>query len=367
MLLFPLLPRAAWGSGADFVFHNRGDISGWRFEHVEEARFTGGGLLLKGNNNIRIGPPNDFRTPAGRVVMELRFRSPKSLIINVRVKAADGWQAFKTVRVKVIDGNNEDTVLRVYLGKHGGGGQTYINDFVIDFYSTEKIAVRLDGLRFYEPGTMGLAALYWGEFWTPDFITGTTVGAVTTPEAGGVGFISMLYILIGLAFITVLIVYRVRGHGLSSPKASSVLIALFLSGGVLFTLRMDYNWMSIFRDDVNTLSQVDVEKRIRLVNQKDLDSFFDFIDFVKESVPLGRGIRPATVAENTPLAAIARYYLLPLEDSPRDADFLWSYAEVLRLDPYSGALYDGKGKLIVPRARLFAEFAGNAAIYEVIK
>jgi len=363
LLIFSLAPGAAVGAGHGFVFNNEGAVSGWRFEHVNKARFTGGGLLLEGNNYVRIAPPKGFRAPSGRMAMELRFVTPKSLIVNIRVGAEDGWEMAKTARVKVVGGAEGETTLRVYLGKHG---ETYINDFVVEFYSTSNIMVRLDSLRFYEPRGLGLASLLWGEFWQPDFISGKTIGIITTPEAGAVGFITMLYVIIGLAFITVFLVYRFRGFGLSYHKSASLLIILFLLAGGLFTLRMDYNWLSVFRDDVKTLSGADVEKRIHLVNNRDLDSFFDYIDFVKKAVPGGSAVRPATLGNDTPLAAIARYYMLPLESS-REGDFLWSYAEVLRLDPRSGALYDGKGKLIVQRARIFARFADNAVIYEVIK
>jgi len=363
LLFFSLAPGAAVGAGQGFVFNNEGAVSGWRFEHVNKARFTGGGLLLEGDNYVRVAPPEVFRAPAGRMAMELSFVSPKSIIVNIRVRAEDGWEMAKTARVKVVGGAEGERTLRVYLGKHS---ETYINDFVVEFYSTSNIMVRLDSLRFYEPMGLGLVPLLWGEFWQPDFISGKTIGIITTPEAGGVGFITMLYVIIGLAFITVLLVYRFRGRGLSYHKSANLFIIIFLLSGGLFTLRMDYNWLSVFRDDVKTLSGVDVAKRIHLVNNRDLDSFFDFIDFVKEAVPRGSAVRPATLGSNTPLAAIARYYMLPLEASKK-APFLWSYAEFLRLDPRTGALYDGKGGLIVPRARVFAKFADNAVIYEVIK
>jgi len=367
MSIFSLLPFAAYGAGPGIDFNNSSAISQWRFEHVSEARFIDGGLLLKGNNYVRIAPPTDFRRPAGRMAMELRFKAPKSLIVNIRIRAADGWQAAKTVRVKVAGKGDMERTLNIYLGKHSGGGAgTYVRDFVVEFYGKEKVELRLDALRLYRPGGLGLVSLLWGEFWTPDFITGQTIGFVTAPEAGGLGFISMLYILIGLAFISALILYRLRGHGLSRSRVTGALVIIFLFASLLFTLRMDYNWLSIFRYDVETLSPVGVQKRIDLVNNRDLEPFFDFIRFVKGSVPAGMSIRPATIVDNSPLAAIARYYLLPLDNSDT-AGFLWSYGEDLRIDPDSGALYDGKGTLIAARARLFAAFAKNAAVYEVIK
>jgi len=368
MSLVTLLPFSAYGADSAFVFNNRSAISQWRIEHAAEARLTGGGLFLKGNNYVRIAPPMGFKAPAGRMAMELRFKAPKSLIFNIRIRTADGWETAKTVRVKGRERGDKGTALNIYLGRHNGDGRTrtYINDFVVEFYSTEKIVIRLDGLRIYEPRGAALISLLWGEFWEPDFISGTTVGFVTTPGSGGVGFITMLYVLMGLSFVTVLIFYRLRRGDKARPKAAGILVIIFAAAGLLFIVRMDYNWLSIFSDDVKTLSPVDVEKRIHIVNNRDLDSFFDFIDFVKESVPSGASVRPATIVGNSPLAAIARYYLLPLEDSVK-ADFLWSYAEVLHIDEKSGALYDGKGGLIAPRAELFAIFAKNAALYKVIR
>jgi len=299
MSIFSLLPLAAYGAGPGFVFNNSSAISRWRFEHVSEARFINGGLLLKGNNYVRIAPPTDFRRPAGRMAMELRFKAPKSLIVNIRIRASDGWQVAKTVRVKVAGKGDMEKTLNIYLGKHSGGkADTYLRDFVVEFHGKEEVTLRLDALRLYRPGGLGLVSLLWGEFRTPDFITGQTIGFVTAPEAEGLGFISMLYILIGLAFIAVLILYRLKGHGLSRSMATGALVIIFLFASFLFTLRMDFNWLSIFRDDVKTLSPVGLEKRIDLVNNRDLETFFDFIRFVKESVPAGVSIRPATIVDN---------------------------------------------------------------------
>jgi len=180
------------------------------------------------------------------------------------------------------------------------------------------------------------------------------------------GFISMLYVFIGLTFILALVFYLARGRGLCLRKAGKILVIIFLFAGVLFAVRMDYNWVSIWRDDLKTLSKADVDERIRLVNHRSFDKLLDFIAFVKRTVPAGRAVRPASIGHNTPLAVIARYYMLPLEES-RNADFLWSYGEGLRVNQRTGELYGAGGKVVASRARLFAEFAGNAAIYEVIK
>jgi len=367
VVLFSSGPLPAYGAQRGFVFNNAGEVSKWRFEHVDRARLTEGGLLLEGNNYIRIAPPIGFSWLARRVAVELRFHTPKSLICNIRVKASDGLEYGSSVKVKSTGGGRAGQVLRLYLGKHRRGtGESHINDFVLEFYSTESVEVRLDSLRFYEPAGLGLVSLLWGRFWTPDFIMGTTVGFVTTPSIGGLSFLSVLYIVIAAVFILVLIICKVRGEGLSSQRLARFFVLIVLFFGLLFAVRMDYNWLSIFSDDVRTLSKMDVDRRIRIVNQKDLDTFFDFIKFVKESVPPQSSVRPATIPRDAPLAAIARYYLLPLEDSATGG-FLWSYGQSLRIDPSSGALYDEKGRLIAPKVRPYAVFAKNAQIYEVIK
>jgi len=363
MSLFPFLPSAAYGVDASFVFNNKRALSGWRFEHVEKARFAEGGLLLIGEKYMKIAPPTGFRAPLRRMAMELSFKTPKSLICNVLVKSADGRKARKSVKVKILEGGDEERHLRVYLGKAVAG--TYIDDFVVEFYGPDKLEVSLDSLRLYEPTTAGIASMLWDEFWRTGFVSIDLMVNVPSPKADGLGFISMLYILIALAFITAIAIYMVRGHGLSLRKSLGVLVIIFLVAGVLFTLRMDYKWLVMFRDDVKTLPGADVGKRIRLVNNRHYDSFFDFLDFVKRSVPAGSAVRPATIAKTQPLAAIARYYLLPV-DTSENGGFLWSQGEA-RLDPESGALYDGKGRLIAPRVRLFARYSGNGAIYEVIK
>jgi len=371
MSLLSFLPSAASGAKVGFVFNNSSAVSGWQFGNVDKARFTGGGLLLEGDDYVKIGPPRGFKAPLRRVAVELRFNTLQSLILNIRVKSANGREAAKTLRLNAQKGGDEERVLRLYLGKAGSGGgggraENHIDNFIIAFSGAKAIKVRLDSLSFYEPTTFGRAILYWEEFWRPDFIIGTTVGYVSTPEAGGVGFISILYLFIGLTFISTLLFSLARGRGLSPRKAAKNLVIIVLLAGFLFAVRMDYNWLTIWRDDIKTLSGVDVDKRIRLVNYNAYDDILDFVDFVKRTVPSGSAVRPATIGENTSFAAIVRYYMLPLEDS-MDAKFLWSYGDALRLDTPSGALYDEDGRLIVPRARLFARYKKNAAIYEEIR
>ncbi|MFQ5353882.1 MAG: hypothetical protein ACE5DR_02945 [Thermodesulfobacteriota bacterium] len=370
--IFSTLPSAAYGSESSFAFNNTSAISGWSFEGVESARFTGGGLFLSGKNSLKMGYPSGISVPMRRVAMDLRLKALQSLVFNIRLKTTNGWETSKTLKVQAIAGIDEEKVLRLYLGKALGPGAegretNQIENLVITFFGTDKVGVRLGSLRFYEPGVVGLFSLYWGEFWRPDFITGTTIGFVTTPEAGGVGLISMLYALIFLCSIAAIVFYFARGDGFFSRKAAKVMVIIFLFAGLLFTLRMDYNWLSIFRDDVKTLSGADVDKRIRMVNHNAYDGILDLVDFVKRTVPLGRTLRPAAnISQDSQLAAIARYYMLPHEDS-READLIWTFGGRLRVDPRTGALYDADGGLVEPRVRLFARHTENAAIYEVIK
>jgi len=369
--LFLLMPSGALGAGADLVFNMAEAPEALSFENVNEAHIRDRGLLLEGKGYVKIGPKGGLRAPLRRLAVELHFTTAQSLIIDIRVRSTHGWEGSKTLRVNAQRGEGKERVVRLYLGDTGvddvtGEAENYIDNFIVAFSGAENIGVILHSLRFYEPTAFGRAALYWQEFWRPDFITGTTVGYVPTPVAGGVGFISILYIFIGLAFIFTLLLSLARGNGIVPRKAAKNLIIISLLAGALFALRMDYNWLTIWRDDIKTLSGVDVDKRIRLVNYNAYDKVFDFVDFIKRTVPPGRTVRPATMKNNTSLAAIMRYYMLPIEDSV-DAGLLWSYGEVLRLDPWSGSLYDADGRLIAARARLFARYTDTAAIYEVIK
>ncbi|MFQ5479673.1 MAG: hypothetical protein ACE5DW_00155 [Thermodesulfobacteriota bacterium] len=367
MSIFIVTPPSVHGQGDGFVFNTYEAVSRWHIEHVNEVSLTGGGLLLKGNNYVRISPPAGFSAPLSRVVMELRFKTTKSMVSNIRIGASDGWEARKTVRVKVLDGSDDETHLRVYFGRHAGGASgAPINNFVVEFYSLENINVVLYNLRLYEPTSLGLASVLWEEFWRPDFITGSILGFVATPQAGRVGFMTMLYVLAALAFLVVTASYRAAGRSFTLRAISRVLVIIFLAAAFVFAFRMDYGWAIVWRDHVKTLAGKDLRERTRIVNNRNFDKFFDFIEFVKRTVPEGRVLRPAVLGLDTPLAALARYYMLPLEESG-EADLLWSFGESLRLDPGSGALYDGRGKLIAPRVRLFAAYAENAAIYEVIK
>ncbi len=346
-----------------FLFNDPAGVRNWRFDHVSRARLTRDGLALRGSNYVRIAPPSGFTFPARRLAMEVEFWAPKSIVCNLRVKASNGWVGMKTLRAKILDGSDGRARLDFYLGKVGGRG-VQVQDFVLEFYSTENVVLRLQSIRLYEPTTAEVASLLWEEFWRPDFITGATVGFVTTPSAGPLGFLSILYILMAVLFTAILIIWRTRGGSEWRKDVTKAVVVVIASAGILFALRMDYNWLVIWRDDLKTLTPVGVDERLRIVYNHNFDSFLDFISFVKESVPPGQAVRPATLGYDTPLAAIARYYMLPLEHSA-SARYLWSYGEVLYTDPATSALRDSKGRLIAPRARLFARFATNAALYEV--
>ncbi len=359
------LSPLAYGAGDTFVFNNFEIVSRWNFENVQEARFTGNGLLLEGNNYMRISPPAGLRVPLRRGAMVLRFKTPKSLVSNISLRSADNRVVRKHIRVNVPEGSDKVTTLRVYFGKYRSK-ESYINDFAVEFFSVERISLRLDSIRLYEPSTMELASIFWEEFWRPDFITGSTVGFVTTPAAGGLGFMGMLYIFTAIVFAALFVFCRFTGQPLSPRKAARNLLLILLFAGVIFAVRMDYNWLTIWRGDVRTLSGADVGERVRIVHNRNLDSFLDFIDYVKRTVPSKRAVRPATRGHNEQLSYIARYYMLPVEDS-READLLWSYGDSLSFDQSTGALHDSNGRLIEPKVRVFAKYAENAVIYEVIK
>jgi hypothetical protein len=310
-----------------------------------------------------MAPPPGFDLRAGRLAIEIDLRSEKSLLTNIRARALSGWQVMKTVKTKVLDGTDGRTRLRVYLGRTGASN-VWIQDFVVEFYSTESIGIRIGRIRVYEPTMAGVGSLLWHEFWRPDFVTRATVGFVTTPEAGGVGLPLMLYVLAAFVFVAALILLRFRGRGHGRVEAARLGVVIILGAGLLFAVRMDYNWLITWRDDLKTLSPVGADERLRIVNNHNLDSFLDFIAFLKKTVPPGRSVRPATLGHDSPLAAMARYYLLPIESSA-GASLIWSYGEVLRFEPATGALHDSKGRLVARRARPFASFADNAVIYEV--
>ncbi|MFQ5441719.1 MAG: hypothetical protein ACE5EB_03235 [Thermodesulfobacteriota bacterium] len=365
LLLTALLavPSASYGSGASFQFKNVNEIADWRFVNVESASVADDGLLLRGSRSVIVLSPPGFKAPPGANVLRLRFRSSKGLACNIRVNTFTGGVVEKSIRVR---GSGEVQDFRFYLGSLKGGDD-YINKVEIQFYTIEKVRVALISAGFYRPTLPGLSRVLWEEFLRPDMITNFTVASVTTPMVGGLTFLSALYILIILLLGTAFgVVFFTRKGARRRRSFLKAFILVFLVGGFVFAVRMDYNWLMIWRGDAAALHGEPVGVRIREVNNRDLDNFLDFMDFMESTVPAGKTIAPAALSADSPLAAMARYYLLPMEVSS-EPDFLWSFADKdLRLDASSGVLYRGGKKASAP-VRVFKEFAANAVIFEVLK
>jgi len=356
------VPSVSYSSGAFFEFKNVNEIARWRFVNVDNASPAGDGLLLTGSRSVIVLTPAGFKAPPGANVLRLRFRSSKRLACNIRVNTFMGGVVKKSIRA---GGAGEVTDLDFYLGGLKGGGD-YINKLEIQFYTIEKVKVELISARFYRPALPGLLRVFWKGFLRPDMITNFTIASVTTPMVGGLGFLSVLYVLIILSIGTsfgVVFFIKKSGRRRSFLKA---FILVFLVWGFVFAVRMDYNWLVIWKGDAAALGGRPVGERIKEVNNRDLDNFLDYMDFIKSTVPSGKTAAPAALSADSPLAAMARYYLLPLETSSAP-DFLWSFADKdLHLDASSGVLYGAQGKVAAP-VRVFKKFAANAVIFEVIK
>jgi hypothetical protein len=221
-------------------------------------------------------------------------------------------------------------------------------------------------LKFSASAVEGL----WSEFWRAIPVGAGTINFIPTPKVGYLPLPLALYIIAVAVFFFVLF-YR---KGLNRQAA---LVYSFIVIGALLALRMDYNWVRVFRDDFSALSGRDTRGRITTIMKSD---FFDFIKYVGRTIPEGEaavelldpemerlivraeldGVRK-TDLEAFYIVKLGKYYLLPRRTSSAGR-FIWVFNEL-------DISYDNDTKMLrvreqTFRARPFAEYRKGAMIFE---
>ena len=124
-------------------------------------------------------------------------------------------------------------------------------------------------------------------FWDTEIISGTTIYYLPTPSLGPISLNFMLYIII--AIIVLFLLTREKRRSDEAIKRA-VLIG-FGAAFLLFTLRMDLNWIALMREDAKNLFNRPIKERLRYLDGND---FYEFIEFVRTSIPAGEHARDET-------------------------------------------------------------------------
>lgn len=356
-----LSPQAASSADYSWEFDSGDGFAGWHYDGAQELSIEDGSLVLKGRTVKLISPPG-VDIPGSKSVLWLRLKSPRMMIAAVGLESINGRIFKKTFRAGGSEGYRD---YRIYLGDTFGP-EDMIYSFVVQVrggYWDEGEA-SIDFIRFYEPSALGLAGVWWQEFWEPDILKASTINFVTTPKSGPVYFPAAIYIIvIFLAVLIIIALYLKKAPALGGYVKKAV-IAAFLTGAALFSLRMDYNWLVMWKDDASALSGRDVRGRtiaVFSILAKNFDDFYGFLEFVKRTVPEGERVSPAAGGEST-YVILAKYFLMPVLTSD-SAKYLWSYNDGLVYDPGTHSLMQGTTVIASP-VRLVAPYGERAALYE---
>ncbi|MBI5586823.1 MAG: hypothetical protein HY889_00475 [Deltaproteobacteria bacterium] len=356
-LLFSLLSSSArseeYGWGAVAIVNH----PGWQVVNSSYS-VDGDTLVLTSDAAPRIVSP-PLNIPASSDVLEIRLTSPSDGVGALGLGFPDG--SIGTKYFKLRPGKRD---YRLYLGDIVKKGR--IQGFVVEFHGGEKKAYRLESIRFFKPSVPELLRVFLEGFSEPDIIKVSTINSVTTPAFGPLSLMALLYMFIIILTAT-LVGVRLNGRKpLDKRYAVRAVVVSFFIGAVVLTVRMDYNWAEFWAQESRTLSGKSVAERIREVNGPEIGSFLMFIDFVKKSVPDGKSVAPATLPEGEQLAAMARYYLLPVKTSSKP-DYLWLYNEAeVYYDPMTSSLKKNGVPIAAP-VRPFKAYTANSAVYELIR
>lgn len=199
----------------------------------------------------------------------------------------------------------------------------------------------------------------WQEFWDTNFIKGSTINYISPPLSNPITFTLLIFIAGALFFIAAIFLKR----QFSKQAFVKCAIVSFMFAGVLFGLRMDLNWLTVFKKDIKMFSGKDIDERIAASSGFDLKYF---MDFVRKTVPEGEQVREIKIDPwdlSHTLTKLGNYYLLPAKISNKGR-YVWIY-------DFSVASYDAETNILtvndsVFKARLFATYRSGAYIFQIM-
>lgn len=344
-------------------FEESGSLVGWRFERATPELKDGSLIIKDGSFPVLFSPPR-LNIKSSQNVFTLRIKSNKPGLATLSLYSAHtNFTYVLNFHLRATDDFHD---YRVYLGDKVPGG-----DIIFDFafkLPGNKLVAAIDSISFHRAGTVELAGIFWDGFWRPEPIRVGTSNLVNAPMFASFSMLTFLYLLIPITSILFVIFGRVRSGRFTRDLFFRAFLAGFILSAVLFTLRMDFNWLSVWSNDRANLVGKSDAQRLRAINDGNYDSYFDFLDETRALVPVGERIRPANRPVNAYDDHIARsvaYHLLPVRSSPY-ANYLWLYFD----ETDSGVVYDAKlrtlssgDKVLASDSRPVKIFGSEAALY----
>lgn len=358
LVLFSFMFLASFASSSAWAAPERlfgpEDLRAWAVQGNGAMEAGQERVILKGKGLVTLIPPEGMDIRTSGTVLGLRVSAGKDALLTVYVRSKAG---IFPERVNI-------------RGHHGNGPALY--RFVIDEdaygQAAELAAIEVRAAEVHlgvhsvtvKPASgIELASAVWESFWRPDYINAATITTVATPLFMGASFQIVLFFIVAL--LIPIFLYAASKARLTMALQTALLFA-FIAAGLLFSARMDYNWLVAWGDEAGKLSGRGIVERVKAVNNGYLDDLLEQADYMRRNLPEGAEVRLAGAEESSRLASIGRYYLLPVRTSA-DARYIWIYRYGgLSLDKASMSLMKD-GKVVASPVRLVKDFGGGSAVF----
>jgi len=314
MAFFTILffPSLSPGSEIFFDFSKPGVFSSWQVERGANLHVLSEGIHLQGTNSAGIVSPDGLSIDSGKFLR--LFASNKENLVCVILFFSDNSRVYnKKFNIKFADNL---TATDVYIGDILKKGP--IRKFAIFFRSAHSVDVTLGQIKIRSPKLAESLVIYWKKFWSPNFLSYSTINHASMPVAYGITFPAILYITIIVT--TLLCTFYAFVKKKREKKAfilRSVLVTIVLCA-ILYNVRMDYDWLAIWKEDLSAYRGSSIAARSKHLLQVVYgvnDNFFDLLKLVKRKIKPDNSIHFLKYDDS-----VIKYYLLPLQVSARAAD-----------------------------------------------
>ncbi len=313
-------PEANAGAEYSWEFEDNVEEYPWKVFNAASRDFSGGSLNLHGGDSPRIAQFFTHSIPSSSTI-RIMIKSTKSLTLDIiSRKASKKLSYFKTYSHK---GSEEFKEYRFYLKELIEEGR--VSAIGIRF-NVSNANISIASIKLYETTAVENLVSFWHLLWTPFERYMSTINRIESPYTKPLlPFTAIIGIITLLIFSASILAVLIRRKGLITRRTLLNSLAVsFLTGGLLFSVRMDYNWLHLFKDDISSLAGRPVEERISSIYKEGFDDFFAFLQKIRETLPEGEAIRPAEKGFMNFYAQLGRYYLLPIKSS-EGARYLWTY------------------------------------------
>ncbi len=198
----------------------------------------------------------------------------------------------------------------------------------------------------------------WNNFLKVSPIKGTTINFIDTPFIGRYTFVSVLYACF-IVFCTFIFVIKAISHTRKGGIRDAFIIASFVVF-LLFALRMDYNWLVVFKDNYKRLSRLKLPKRLLLL---DPTGAYLITSQVKRVVKSNEKVE-LYLGDLSVFKRRYRYYLLPVKFTTKDGDYVLVVNDNIKYDPKRHELTK-EGVVIKKNVTLILSNGINIFLYKI--